>query len=179
MVDFQGLAGVKWVLLFALLVSTISNSASANPPENCLFYAYTQDSNHNFLLDDNSTLYGSDLRIIHNCENLDVYVDGFFKIGSGQNMTLDISQGYHNFTFEFDNMTVEHNDVLFIPSSLSWYEEYTIFQENQRGIPLDEVKTQLNYTALITGVLVWALSVGVYWRLINNYVDRNYLEEVN
>lgn len=181
MAIIQGFADKKrfvFILLLALIATNIQ-SVSANPPE-CLVYAYTSDDDHKFLLSSNSNMYNDQLYIIHNCESVKVYVDNMFVQSSESNMSINIDSGVRNITFEGNNMTFKYQNVNFLESRFDWLDQYNFYIDNleNKEYSNDEVKILTNWVAIGTGFTIFFLSVGVYWRLINYYVDRNYVEEI-
>lgn len=154
-------------------------TVSANPPE-CLAYAYTSDQNHQFLLASNSNVYNNQLYIIHNCERVSISVDGEFIQSSDSNFSIQLELGYHNITLNLGNYTENYNDVHVIASTFNWYNDYEMYLESidNNEYTNEEVQIMTNWVSIGTGLIIFALSVGIYWRLINHYVDRNYVEEI-
>lgn len=179
---FQGLADRKKLICSLLLIcgflSTLP-ATSANPPD-CLSYAYTSDDNHKFLLESNSNLYNERLYIVHNCDQVSIYVDDMFIQSSTNNFSISIQPGIHNITIDHGNYSIDFDEVNFLESRFNWFDDYTFLIENIEGKEFtnQEVKRLSNWVAFGTGILIFCLSVGVYWRLINSYVDRNYIEEI-
>jgi len=175
-----------WVVgIYSLLVllSTLPLVMSAHaqtPDDDCLHYAYTFDSNHYFLLQDNSVLFGENLILKHNCEYLRIYVDGEFTQESSNNFSIELTQGYHNITIETPDHNYDYNSIRFIPSTSNWlidFEQYQ-YEIGQKEFTQGELSQRMNWVALGSGLLVFLLSVGFYWKIINHYVDRNHIEEV-
>jgi hypothetical protein len=178
---FQGLADYRRVLFIFLTVlfATMMPSVSANPPE-CLGYGYTSDQNHKFLLDDESNLYNNQLYIIHNCDRVSIYVDEMFIQSSDSNFSIPLELGSHNITIDFGSYQENYTNVNVIGSSFTWfndYQDYLLTIENNEYTN-QEVQVLTNWVSIGTGLIIFALSVGVYWRLINHYVDRNHVEEI-
>ena len=178
---FQGLADKKRVCMLFLTVvfATMIPTASANPPD-CLAYAYTSDQNHKFLLSSNSNLYNEQLYIIHNCDRVSIYVDDMFIQSSDSNFSIPLELGSHNITIDFGAYQENYSNVNVIGSSFTWfndYQNYLLTIENNEYTN-EEVQILTNWVSIGTGLIIFALSVGVYWRLINHYVDRNHVEEI-
>jgi hypothetical protein len=178
---FQGLADKKRVCMLFLTVvaATMIPTASANPPD-CLSYAYTSDQNHKFLLYSNSNLYNQQLYIIHNCDRVSIYVDDMFIQSSDSNFSIPLELGYHNITLDVGNYEYNYTQVNVIASTFNWYnqyEDYLLTLENKEYTN-QEVQILTNWVSIGTGLMIFALSIGVYWRLINHYVDRNHVEEI-
>lgn len=172
-----------WFVLFLSLVcfsTTFTPVAEANQPPSCLMYAYTEDAQHFFLIQDDSNLYGNNVIVKHNCQNVRVFVDGEFLRSSSENFSFELTTGKHDLIFETDNYTLNYSNVNFMPSSFNWLEQYQIIQEelDKNEYTKDEVKTLSNWVSFGSGIIIFMLSVGIYWRLINHYVDRNHIEEV-
>ena len=164
-------------LLFTLLLISCTQVATAQEPP-CLSYSYTKEGDHYFLMSDNSTMYGNTLIIKHNCQDLQLYLNGDLVLQTSNNATLQIPAGINNFTFIQDNQTVEFMHVHNIEGGLTWYDDYIEYLDTKPSISQIESDRQLNLVAVFTGIIIWALCVQVYWKLINHYVDRNYFEEV-
>ena len=165
----QGSSVVKIVVFFTFVISCTQFASALEPP--CISYSYTKEGDHYFLLQDNSTMFGNTLIIKHNCDDLQLYLNGDLVLQSSNNATLQIPTGLNNFTFVQDNQTITYSNV----------ENIAIKKEILSDLPSitqNESNRQINLVSLFTALIVWALSVNVYWRLINHYVDRNYFEEV-
>lgn len=170
------------VMVLALLL--LPGTAAQEPPvddeeKGCIAYAYTESDNHYFLLKDNASMFGNVLRIVHNCDDLRVYSDGFFMASSGQNFTLSLEAGIQNLTFESSNFNESFSNVMFYPDRLNWEYDFIQLQESKPqfiDIELSEIRT--NWAVGVGIVVVWVLSTYVYWSLISSYIDRNFVEEV-
>ena len=174
------LLGIYSLLVLLSTLPLVMSAQAQTPEDDCLHYAYTFDSNHYFLLQDNSVLFGEDLVIKHNCESLRIYVDDDFVQESSNNFSISLTQGYHNITIETPDLQFEYNSIRFIPSTSNWlvdFEQYQ-FEVGQKEYTQGQLQERMNWVALGSGVLVFLLSVGFYWKLINHFVDRNYIEEV-
>lgn len=169
-------------LIFALLVCLLSPVAAQTPPEpkECLAYAYTESQNHYFLIQNNSSIFGSKVYVEHNCQEIEIHLDGEFYISSTSNFDFVIDQGLSNFTFYLDNnRTLTYDNVLFYPDRLNWeFEWQTIESQKPTFIELAKADIQLNWAVSFSIVIVWVLSTYVYWALINNYTQRTFVEEV-
>ena len=168
-------------VIFTLLIYLLSvnSAAAASPP--CLFYAYTESGEHAFLLRENTSVFGSELRIKHNCEDMTVRIDGEFYASSNQSMIITIPEGKHNFTFESPEYTTTYSNVGVLPDRLTWidqYNEWTFQTPDVELIDIAAAELQANWGVFWGVIIVWILSTYVYWTLINNYVQRNYIEEV-
>lgn len=173
---FNGSKAVTATLII-VGVCFLPHTSAFEPPE-CLGYSYTSDDNHYFLLQNNSTMYGTTLIIKHNCENVKVFLNSDLIHETSTNSTIYIPEGVNNYTFSFDNNSIEYSNVNVIDFNLGWYDEYVQFLDNQPSISSNDSSRMINWVAFFTGLIIWALSVNVYWRVINHYVDRNYFEEV-
>lgn len=166
--------------LFAL-VSLLPMATAQGPPvdEDCLAYAYTESENHLFLLGQNTSMFGQKLMVIHNCEQVDIYLDGFFEASSSENFALQIEDGIHNITIISNGFNATYNNVVFYPDRLNWEFEYRAIEEAQpKFIDIEVAALQTNWAVGIGIIIVWVLTTYVYWSLISSYVDRNFIEEV-
>ena len=174
---FSNGSKVGIVALFIFGLCCLPHASALDPPQ-CIGYAYTTDDNHYFLLQNNSTMYGTTLIIKHNCDNMKVYLNSDIIHESNTNSTIYIPEGINNYTFILDNQTFQYSNVNVIDLNLGWLDQYQEYLDNQPSISANDSSKLVNWVAFFTGVIIWALSVNVYWRLINHYVDRNYFEEV-
>jgi hypothetical protein len=172
----HGSKALLTILTLGICSLFLPSVSALDPP--CLSYSYTTDSNHYFLLEDNATLYGTTLIIKHNCNDLQVLLNDDLIHQTSTNSTLLIPEGVNNYTFILDNATFNYNNVNVINADLGWYDDYLTYLDNVPSLSQNDSKRQTNIVSFFSGVIIWALSVNVYWRLINHYIDRNYFEEV-
>lgn len=176
----MGLSVVVVLIVGSLLLPAV---AAQDPPveDECLAYAYTKSDKHNFLLGPNSSMFGTTLNIIHNCDQASIYVDGFFLASSKNDFSTMVETGLHNITIEADNQTFNFVNVIFYPDRLEWEYEYELTFEREivkPSIDLELSNSRTNYAVGIGILMVWVLTTYVYWSLISAYVDRNFIEEV-
>lgn len=182
--------GLVFVVLVAV-VSLLPTVSGQDPPvdddqgenaedqKECLFYAYTSSENHRFLLGPNTSMFGERLIIVHNCEEVSIYINGFFEASSGSNFSIVVENGIHNITLESNSTQITFQNVVFYPERLDWEFDYQFIQESKpQFIDLQTSKTQANWAVFVGIIIVWVLNVYVYWTLISSYVDRNFIEEV-
>jgi hypothetical protein len=173
--------GLVVVVLLAV-VSLLPTVSAQDPPvdhEGCIAYAYTKSENHLFLLGQNTSMFGSTLNVVHNCQELEIYVDGFFQASSSTDFSILIEQGIHNITIQSNEFNATFGSVVFYPDRLDWQYEWTIIQESKpQFIDIELAALQTNYAVGIGIFIVWVLATYVYWSLISSYVDRNFIEEV-
>lgn len=170
----------KWVFLLVLLL-TPSLAQAQDPPSSsdCLAYAFTSSERHLFLIGENTSVFGQKISINHNCEELQLFVDGEFAAASNSNLSYSVEPGRHNITLIFDNQTLIMNNVDFYPDRLNWEYEYEQLEEQKSAyISISDSTFQINWAVAFSIVIVWVLAVYVYWQLINSYVERNFIEEV-
>lgn len=177
--------GVKVVWLCCILMGSylLPVSSSATPPDySCLAYAYTSSEGHKFLIDDNTINYGSNMSIIHNCDSISVYFDDVFQASSSNNFTLILEPGIYNMTLRGENSTFEYSNVQVLPDRLTWIDEWNSYQKainlDIELIDIASATVQANWGVFWGVIIVWVLSTYVYWNLINNYIQKNFIEEV-
>lgn len=174
--------GLEVALLISLVLLLPTVAAQDPPGENddsCLAYAYTKSENHLFLLGENVSIFGERLNVIHDCENLEVYVDGFFEVSSASSMSVIIEQGIHNITLQANGFNKTYQNVVFYPDRLNWeYEFRSIEDSKPQFIDLEVSELRTNWAVGVGIIIVWVLSTYVYWQIISSYVDRNFIEEV-
>ena len=103
-----------------------------------------------------------------------------FIQSSDSNFSIALELGYHNITLDLGDYQYNYTQVNVIASTFNWYnqyEDYLLTLENKEYTN-EEVQILTNWVSIGTGLMIFALSVGVYWRLINHYVDRNHVEEI-
>jgi hypothetical protein len=175
---------LELALVITLGLLLLPGVAGQEPPvdeeeKGCIAYAYTQSENHFFLLKDNASMFGDVLRVVHNCDDLRVYADGFFLASSGQNFTFSLEAGIHNLSFQSSTFNESFSNVMFYPDRLNWEFDFIELQESKPqfiDIELSELRT--NWAVGVGIVVVWVLTTYVYWSLISSYIDRNFVEEV-
>lgn len=169
-----------WFLIGGLLL--LPSVAAQDPPvedKECISYAYTESQNHLFLLGQNSSMFGSKLNVIHNCEDIEIYIDGIFEASSSQNFAINIDQGIHNITIVSNEFNQTFSYVLFYPDKLDWEYEWEVIENSKpQFIDIEIAALQTNWAVGIGIFIVWILATYVYWSLIQSYVDRNFIEEV-
>ena len=170
-----------WFLLIVVLLLHPTVKAQDPPVDDqCLAYAYTESESHYFLLRANSSMFGTTLNVVHNCQEVSIYVDGFFLASSSNDFSTIIEPGLKNITIEADNQTFNYGNVNFYPDRLEWEYQYeiTFDQPTREMIDLELSYSRANYAVGIGIFMVWVLVTYVYWSLISAYVDRNFIEEV-
>ncbi len=175
-----------WALIAALLLTPFAASSGAvaqGPPDDdsgCLAYAFTRSADHAFLLESNSTIYGSDAFVIHNCGNVTVFINGSFAAQGESGLRVPIPAGMLDFTIQSQGvLLVEAYSVEMRPDRLEWEYEWQEIQQNKPiSVDPNHVAIQQNWAAGLTALIVWVLSVQVFWHLVNGFVQRNYVEEV-
>ena len=175
---------LELAFVIALGLLLLPGVAGQEPPvddqeKGCIAYAYTESENHYFLLKDNASMFGDVLRVVHNCDDLRVYADGFFLASSSQNFTFSLEAGIHNLSFESSSFNDSFSNVMFYPDRLDWEFDFIQLQEAKPqfiDIELSELRT--NWAVGVGIVVVWVLTTYVYWSLISSYIDRNFVEEV-
>ena len=178
----KGLGRVIGASLLVLLLSSPLASAQ-DPPEtvqeDCLFYAYTVSERHRFMLADNVSVFGTEVNLIHNCEEITIRLDGEFYLNTKNNATFTIEPGIYNMTVEAENQSIEWGQISFYPDRLNWEFEWELLNEEPSSfIDAATADIQINWAVSFSIVIVWVLSVYVYWSLINSYTQRNFIEEV-
>ena len=172
-----------WSVVLLALVSLLPTANAQGPPvddESCLAYAYTSSEKHFFLLGDNSSMFGDRLMVIHDCEEVSIYIEGFFESSSSKNFSIPIQPGITNISIEANGFNATYENVMFYPDRLEWEFDYSLLiQEPQKEtIDLELSISRTNWAVGVGILIVWVLNVYVYWSLISSYVDRNFIEEV-
>ena len=173
---------LRSVLFVALGILLLPNVAGQEPPLNdgddCLFYAYSESFNHYFLVKNNSILYGDTMKVVHNCNELTILETGQFLASSNNSFEVGLDLGLNNFTFIANNNSFNYT-VEVIPDRLTWEFEYEeLVSKKEEFISIDVSNLRTNYAVAFGIVMVWVLTTYVYWRLIQSYVNKNFIEEV-
>ena len=174
-------AGLLVVLSLLPLVQ-----AQSQPPiqgDECLAYAFTRSGDHGFLLENNSIAYGNTIFIRTNCEQIDVFFDGVrTSTYTNQSMIQIFFEGVSlNMTLQSGNYTYYAQNVVLFESQFTWSQNYLDYTQNlpeMTFIEFGKMTFQENVVSVASIVIVWFLSVNIYWALINHYLDRNLFEEV-
>lgn len=188
-INSYGLAGAYiWLILGVLLLPLISPTTSAEPPSEqnqCISYAYTESQNHYFLLESNKSAFGNNFTIKHNCDYIEVFVNGNFSAFTELNiLTIPINAGVNNIQIISENYSKNISGVLIFPDRLTWEFEFYEWQNSDKDYSFDELilrskaTAQQNWASILSIVMVFTLTTMVYWNLINSYIDRNFCEEV-
>ena len=176
-------------VLILLPLVILSPSAYADPPpaeggNNCVIYAYTESSDHKFLIDSNLKAFGNNITIVNNCDRIEVYTNSNFTLSTNQSIVkFPVNFGIQNISIITDNRSINYFNVTIMPDRLSWEFEYFEWQNDydysvEEYISLTASQAKENWAAILSIVLVFTLVTMVYWNLINSYIDRNYCEEV-
>lgn len=168
-----------WFFTTGAILLLLAPSAHASPDQ-CLAYAYTSSGNHFFLIQDNSSNFGSNVSIVSNCDNVTIEIDGEFYAQISKNTQIPINPGLHNFSLISENFTANYSNVLFYPDYLEWELNYqlTYLDDEVNFIDAAILEARTNWAVFFGIVIVWILCVYVYWNLINTFVQRNFIEEV-
>ena len=160
--------------------------AQPQPPlstDECMAYAFTKSGDHGFLLENNSFAYGTNIFIRTNCEELQLLIDGQ-PYSTYRNQT-DISFAFEspmiNMTLTSGNFSYYAQNVSIFQDRFTWSDNYIQYMDNQPKltfIEMGKLTFQENVVSVASIVVVWFLSVNIYWALINHYLDRNLFEEV-
>lgn len=166
-----------------LLVLSLPIASAQTPPSldegECIFYAYTKSERHYFLIQDNASMFSTKVYIVHNCKNLEIIENGVFLASSDNDFEINVNEGYSNLTFNYENKSTSFNNLIFYPDRLEWEGQYQEIQgSNKKFIEINMAEIQINWAVAFSIVIVWVLSTYVYWQLINNYVERTFIEEV-
>jgi hypothetical protein len=175
--------GLRVFLFIAFGILLLPSVNAQDPPDSqeepCLFYAYSFSQNHYFLIQNDAILYGNNLTLIHNCEYVRIYKNNEFVIESNNSINMVIEPGIQNFTIETNEYTRTYQ-VEIIPDRLEWERQYEqLFIEPQdEFISINLSNDRENIASIFSIIIVWVLTTYVYWKLIESYVNKNFIEEV-
>lgn len=175
------------VILGVLLLSSF-NTVQAEPPiqnDECIIYGYTVSDTHYFLMRSGSSMFGTNITIEQNCDDIDVYVNGNYTASSFNNSDLKINlePGIYDITIiSNSNVSKFYNNVTIYPNSLTWVSDYNDWKYPELNfeeyISMSSAMAKENWASILSILIVFILVTYVYWNLINSYVDRNFIEEV-
>lgn len=179
----------RWGVLLLLFLSIFSFPAYAEPPvedKECLIYAYSSSDLHYFLIQNNSLIFGNNITVEHNCNNVEVYVNNTLSVTTNNSKFIfNLGNANHNISFVGDNEFYRnYSNVQILPSRLTWAADYYDWQSSyydytfEEYITLTSATAKANWASILSIVVVFCLVTMVYWHLINSYIDRNYCEEV-
>lgn len=169
-----------------ILLSPFSFTAYAEPPvkNECISYAYTESNNHLFLLGTNKSVFGNNMTIQHNCDFIEIFVNGNFTAYTQENiLTIPVNMGLNTIEIYSDNHSNVFENVMIMPDRLSWEFDWQEWQlgetySPEKFIEVSVATAQANWASILSIVMVFTLVTMVYWHLINSYIDKNYCEEV-
>lgn len=175
--------GLAVALCLALCVAfppgVSAQVAAADPP--CLAYAFSTSDNHYFLAQDGAVMFGDNLTVQHNCQRLEVFVNGSYEGGTnGSSIRVPLEAGSFDIVLfaPADNQTWNYS-VEVLPDRLGWSFEWEQIQLNRpQYVDQDESTRLQNWAAGITALIIWVLATYVWWNLVNSFVQRNFVEEV-
>ena len=168
-------------ILLVLLLSLPPGVAAEDPP--CVAYAYTIDGleKHYSLISNNSYVFGTQIYVVSNCENTRLIIDGQLITSGNNTLKAYTSPGLHEVIIQNNGFNQTFENVSFIQQGALGNMVNNLPAINN---PYSEPYTpdEINDLELYSGVgailLSWLLVVGVLWKLINNYQDRNFCQEV-
>lgn len=167
------------IVAVSMLALVTSPSAAAVSPPDCLAYAYLESDDHRFLIGNNSTGYGSDLYLIHNCGRAEILLNGEFLAEGESGLSVPIQSGNYTIEIRSENNSWRYSNFEIRPDRFDWDFNFTLsYPQSETLIPQSEAVVMQNWAAGATGLIIWVLCVYVYWNLINSYTQRNFIEEV-
>lgn len=166
-----------------LLALTVSPAVAANDPA-CIAYAYTmaESEPHASLLIDRGYVFGTQIMVVSNCNNTSIMIDGFMAASSPSgSLYTYVDPGEHTIILLNDGFNQTINNVTFIQTGqLASIVQQLPNEHNPYAEPWtpEEISNLELYSGIGALVLSWVMVVGVMWRLISSYQERNYIEEV-
>jgi hypothetical protein len=108
-------------------------------------------------------------------------LNGGFYASSNLSFSVNIDSGINNLTLISEHGSSTFENVVFYPDVLIWESQYELLVSNpgnKEFIDIDIAELRQNWSVAFGIVMVWVLTTYVYWRLIQSYVDKNFIEEV-
>ena len=174
------------LLLGSLSAFAPSSAGQSNPPpstDDCVLYAFTYEDNsrHFSLVQSESMVFGTKMQIVSNCGNISVYQNDFLVYLSKDSGVVEIDQGIKNVTIETDYGDYFYSNVTFITGgtlTTALMDLPTLQNPFSEKYSPNDIKEKEMIASVGTGLIIWVLVTAVMWKLIDAYVDRNYIEEV-
>ena len=176
----MALRSFLFVALGILLLPSVNGQEPPVDDKPCIHYAYTTSDEYNFLLQNNSKLFGNNLRIVHNCDYVELYVEGEFYARSNNSVIFDLAIGSQNITIQTNQYSRDYLIEVF-PDRLEWEGELLLLDfdnQNTEFIAIDLSNSRENWASIFSILIVFVLTTFVYWKLIESYVNKNFIEEV-
>ena len=144
-----------------ILLPLFSFSAYAEPPvdDDCLAYAYTDSANHYFLLGDNKTVFGQTLIVEHNCDFIEVTINGNFSAYTENNkIEFPVNPGFYEIKINSNNSNFTYSNVSFLPDRLTWEFEYFEWQNDfdytiEEYVSLTAATAKANWASILSVVI--------------------------
>jgi len=175
------------VTLGVLLLSSL-NTIQAEPPiqeNDCLIYGYTSSGEHYFLMRSGSSMFGTNITFVNDCQKIDVYVNGNYTASSfnSSELKINLEPGVYDISIiSENNRSLIFNNITGYPNALTWVNDYNEWKypklNIEEYISMTSAIAKENWASILSIVIVFVLVTYVYWNLINSYVDRNFIEEV-
>lgn len=178
---FQRFKLMSSLIVLGLLLLIPPSVAGETPPsQECLAYAYTESESHSFLVRDNSSNFGSTLKVVTDCESIELWIDGERAASTNKTVfSYQLEQGVYNISLVAYGFEENYSFVSFYPDRLEW--RYDWIQLNGGGIEMIDVgkaTIQENWASFLSIIITWFLATYVYWQFVQTYVQRNFIEEV-
>tara|TARA_R100000231_G_scaffold129668_1_gene101128 strand:- start:304 stop:846 length:543 start_codon:yes stop_codon:yes gene_type:complete len=167
--------------VLCVIIAVTPSAVASGPP--CLAYAYAVDKSqeHYSLIASDSYVFGTAITVVSNCNNTQIIIDDVLSSQGNYSVSGYASPGLHNVTLKNSGFQVNYTNVVFIDNGGLAYAINNLpaqFNPDSKLFTPDEI-TNIQLFAGIGSILIsWVLAVGVLWRLIQAYQERNYVEEV-
>ena len=148
----MALRSFLFVALGILLLPGVNGQEPPVDDKPCIYYAYTTSDEYNFLLQNNSKLFGNNLRIVHNCDYVKLYVEGEFYAQSNNSLILDLAIGSQNITIQTNEYSRDYLIEVF-PDRLEWEGELLLLDfDNQKTefIAIDLSNSRENWASIFS-----------------------------
>ena len=175
-----------WAVL-AILVGVLASApaSAAGPPEGCASYAYASDAMgtiHTLMMND-SIMFGERVNVVNGCEGpVQIYADGRFIAAVNETGWFPISSGISTYRFIWeDGSSLVFENVTSYSSRVwegSFYEIEPTLNPDMIALQKSDLQTREVMVSIGSAVIVWAMVTMLFWRLVNHYIDRNFVEEV-
>jgi hypothetical protein len=172
---------VKIVMVAVVLALFALPSASATLATDCVFVASTWDGqDHYSLLKDNSTLVGTQLSVVSNCdEEFTVWTDGVMRFGGFEVISFDISQSTKSIEIQSENMTIHYGNLTIFPAgSFQQIIDGEIGIKDPITLSASDLESDKAWIVMMSSIILWLCTTMIAWKVVNWYVDRYHLEEV-
>ena len=182
----RGKPSVTFMLLIGLVCLLSTPGASAASPPECEVYVYAEDDSGRLftLMQNGSMMFGDRAQVVADGCSVpyEIAIDGMTRAYTNGTTWFNLVQGTHEYTFTWDDGSSIGFENVTVFSSQIWASTYyeIVPEEGPVTFFIDNSELQARDVMIAFGsaIIIWLVSTFVIWRVINEYVDRRFIEEV-